>query len=565
MINKFSGPQFKYASYYYTNPTSFDCQDHVKFISINYSCLLDTDEASSSVPLLYPIENNFSRYLLKIKAEYDNIDLAMEQSLRDKKVTLKILKHKIFRGRFVGIYKYEEIKGTMESAVQAHELEPYDKYAYMLKLANIVNVILDKRNPKTFLLDLNLHPVNIVLLKGAPYKVRLVNLFPGSLTQAKFFEIKNEHYDLDFIDAKKRNVLLLGKLFFFMCFGKFFESFRDLENSLTELNENYASKGKTNYDPELMSLIRMMLNDSPADRPKLEVVLETLEQIKSNNTFHIQWVLDFFFTKFYKMKNEIKLEYMSRKEIDEDDLDQDNFTEMDFYSRVVNLKERIYKKFKKSEHSQVILKHFSQLTTKDIKAVYDKYMNFDIYSFLNENDTFKMLNDIKKSDYILSSPNKRELQETRNLIDKGYFIHDLLDSIYIAHVSLKKNFHSYRSVTAFKDEEGNLCFTDEKYNESLNSIKVKVRLLFMYYMYKDLHMLQQNSLFWKKNPFLLLKVSEKLKNGASNKFFTKSNLGIICVFFLTQMMILLFTSTLFLRRSKYTKHSKESFPSRIKY
>ena len=151
---------------------------------------------------------------------------------------------------------------------------------------------------------------NILLLKKAPYSMSFIDIFASSFKDTTDLFIPGNMSSIKFVDARTRNIFLLGHAFYFICFGEYLEKDKHYmvrEELDKKENKNYYYK----IDVEIIKLIRMMLNFSPVDRPSLEVILETLENLIKDNYYFKERMILKIRKKYLKMKNEVDFEYFS--------------------------------------------------------------------------------------------------------------------------------------------------------------------------------------------------------------------------------------------------------------
>lgn len=365
-------------NYFSESIISMDCEEHVRFMQLNFTCIQELNE-TMLMPRdkqMYVVESNFQKYFLRLHDSTQRYELALEKSLKLNGVILNLLQHKVIRGRFAGIYRYEENDGLLDYNIRMDKLSLFDKLNLMLRVSKSVRKILMYRDPKNRFLNINLIPTNIMLTKEHKYSFKFISALPLMLREILYSTAPEDSIKKLFVDKKSQHVFCLGKLFYFMIFKSlpvtnierfvreldvfierykltagigFFSKEKKRNESLAKVFKNpenmyrYKEKGyklieatqdssqteifsnqDENKDDEeriefensiiatvdvrLISMIRMMLNSNPVDRPNIQTIIGLLEELKNQNHFFWQRMearVSHFYTK---MKVELKME-----------------------------------------------------------------------------------------------------------------------------------------------------------------------------------------------------------------------------------------------------------------
>lgn len=397
---------------YFRSPEHHSCIEHVKKLEVNYSCV-ESFELQNNFDL-FLVEKNFQKFFMKVKKSPTTYEIALEKSLRNFRVMLKLLKHKIVKRVFVGIYEYQDIFNNLEMLVEDGQLSKFDKYSYMLSLAKLVRTVLTDRDPKTLKLDLNLLADNILVLDDVPYTLRMVRLFPNP-AERDSLNLSDGKYPVRFMDAEARNTYLLGKLFFYICFERTLDS--SPEYSLANidlLNGDVESGPRTSgFSKSVIKLIRMMLNQSPIDRPKLKVVIQKLARVRRKNSFFFHSFEESLKKYYFKMKSEIHNEFVFHFKMFDSKSDTVNrLKESSIFKKVVKLNQLIEAfraDWPAQFHDQRLA--FNDLRHSEIKKLSSVCKNFKQFSVKDSAKKFEMVSDAEDIDPFL------EWDETPDLVE----------------------------------------------------------------------------------------------------------------------------------------------------
>ena len=364
-------------NYFTESIISMDCEEHVRFMQLNFTCIQELNE-SMFMPRdkqMYVVESNFQKYFLRLHDSTQRYELALEKSLKLNGVIINLLQHKVIRGRFAGIYRYEENDGLLDYNIRMDKLSLFDKLNLMLRVSKSLRKILMYRDPKNRFLNINLIPTNILLTKEHKYSFKFISALPLMLREILYSTAPEDSIKKLFVDKKSQHVFCLGKLFYFMIFKSlpvtnverfvreldlfierykqtagigFFSKDKKRKESVLKVFENpenmykYKEKGHkliensreqglieifsnqdehkedeqtefentiiSTVDVRLISMIRMMLNSNPVDRPNIQTIIGLLEELKNQNHFFWQRMESRISHFYTKMKVELKME-----------------------------------------------------------------------------------------------------------------------------------------------------------------------------------------------------------------------------------------------------------------
>lgn len=347
-------------SYWSSQVKHFLCKDHVENLEIEYTCLPEND-----VDLLVPREKglfvvlrNMKKFFLRVSDFTNRYNLALELNLKGTGRILKLIRYKIVKSRFVGIYQYAENNGTLEMGVMLNELSVFDKVNYMYTTIETTIRFLVHRDLHNMALNIAMLPSNILMTKSSPYSIKLITPLVTSNREVFLANVPEHTEYLEQINKESYHVFLLGKLFYFMIFRVYpirynkelvmklndlinfmqnKESNPEDENEVvSEFAKEYhvysdytvttKSKSQIQYedrvffkqitkgiDVSLIILIRSMLNENCLDRPTLITVRESLLQIKKKKLSTWSHLNFFFKSNFGKMKDELAFEIFQSK------------------------------------------------------------------------------------------------------------------------------------------------------------------------------------------------------------------------------------------------------------
>ena len=472
-----------------TDPMRYDCQDHIRHLSINYSCI-DSDPHGTRIKNLYLIEKNFEKYFLKIRDQITNYELALEKSLKMKNIVINLLYHKVVNGRYVGIYKFSGHKGTLENAILKNNLTKFEKYNYMKRITSLVMDILKDRDPKSLSLDLNLTPGNILLLKMVSYKIKLIDPLASTQREKDAQHISDEVKNITYVNAKARNVFLLGKLFFFICFGHHPSKGEYSLEKMEILNNLEENTNRHDFDIEIIKLIRVMLNASSVDRPSLNHVLDTLNSVQNGQGYYFQMLKNYFRTMYIDMFREIHAENFINNLKNEDDIDQEQFSPENLQERFKSFCLKFKKLYSNFPELLVRLRDFySDLSEVSIKRVYHIIGSIEVFNESNKDNKFGMISHLTRAD-IFSDDSIKDFQDEITISENQQIYFDFyLDQLLMGEEIITTGFVLNKRVEIF-EWRNNLVMIlndEEKKKYMLKSI-AQIQEIFLLSVYEDLQL-----------------------------------------------------------------------------
>ena len=592
-INRFNVEQKNYNKYISSTAIKVDCSTHLKYMEMNFTCLDDLPMIKTDSKSIFLVEHNFQKYLMKIRDKINPLEIALEKSMKNKGVVLSLLYHKVVRNRFIGIYKFEDFSSTLEEAVYTQKLSAYDKYSFMIKITKTVIRILNQRDPKSKSLDLNLLPSNILLLKTAPFSLNLIDIFASTMEEHKDLAIPDSTNLINYVDARTRNIFLLGRVFYFICFEEYLE-YHQHSVVRDSLDEKDRERDLYDIDLDVLKLIRMMLNFSPVDRPSLEVVLGTLEGIINSSVYLHEFAKIHLQRTYLFMKHEVDYEYFAKqtqileaedssghskaknkiKQKTKEELMKEK-TDKIFLNLSVNYKESTIKEIAKK------LKTLGEEETNDLLK---KVKSSSIRQAVNPSDRFKMIHDLTSLDLM---PNLLETDSAeKDLLKLGTFDvfgQDLIDLEYIAEELIFSDFeYNKKKPILATIQNGRIFFSDRANLKHLNQGQTEtITLVDLFLIYV------QNEIYHQKledgidedyirtsnqrlkrsenvemDEFEFLESKIKMKESFFEKL-SKLSWKYVMVMVFAQIMMILFTFLFLFRQTDLTKYDKKNFKSYI--
>ena len=571
----------KFNRYISSRPIDVECSSHLKYLDMNFTCIQDAPIVKTESKTLFLVENNFQRYYLKIRVRMSSFELALEKSQKNKGVILSLLYHKVNHMRFAGIYKYEEIKWTLEEAILRGKLSLFDKYNYMLRVTKVALTMLRGRESQTQLLDLNLLPSNILLLSKAPYALNLVDIFWADLQEHEDLVVPDKSILSSFIDSRNRNMFILGRLFYFICFEEYLE-YRQHLYVKEALDEKEEQNHLFQVDIELLKLIRMMLNFSPADRPSFEMVLNTLEGILSKQLNLKEMAAIYMKRAYLAMRHEVNFEYFARKSRSMDQSDNAGSVgsfavaaedEEDFDSVLFRLTAKYNDRWAKAVSER--LENMSQET---IKYLINKIKLLPILISTNPKDRFQMVHDINSKDLMPDSLDEENALRFLELGSLDFFENDLLDLEYIAEEMLLPTFQiKTKTQLEAKISKDFIYLKGSVGYDKLDPnrfMAVDIIDVFLIFVQKELYKIESekgqdfDDIFTSKKNHLTSQEMEallarKANEGSLWERLTRIDWKFLAIMILSQIMVMIFTFLFLIRQSDLNKYRKSEFNCHI--
>ena len=432
-----------------------DCIEVVKRMGLNYSCIDKDPDDPTKLKKLHLVSKNFQSFFLKVRHKMNNFELVLEKQLKGKKVLLRRLSHKIKDHQFAGVYKYEPNLGTLKYVVENEDLTEFDKYSYMKQLTRLVVIAHQERDPKNDFFNLDLVPSNILVLSEDPYSVRLIDIFPSSTRERIKFLYYLKWQDKTFIDSRARNVFTLGRLFYFICYKHFPGMLMISEGNLSNLKDD---REHADLDLRMVSLIRRMLNYNPLDRPSLEIILMTIDEVLNSSHFVLDQAKKRVHYTYRKMTREVAQEIFNVKN-----------WQRDFAKKQAKTQRQVHQK---------LLQKIDMPNLKKLQDFYDGLSIEQIRRFLNEVYTDSPRNSINKDD-------PHGMIDDTILLDFDPFSREKLDMLDLLKIKHSKYFNANVEVLDLIKEEI-ILYQEELHRDS--NIKIVYednRLYFSSYPMKE--------------------------------------------------------------------------------
>ena len=537
------------------------CQDIVKHMNLNYRCV-ESQKARNQIKNMFLVEKNFQYYFLKVRFDMNLYELALEKSLKKQKLIVPILYHKIIDKRFVGIYSFQPNLGTLEDLVVNNQLSLFDKYSYMRSITYITLLAMKDRNPIASVMTLNLIPNNILVLKNQPHGLRFINATPIDKSEEYYFE-HNTYYEKNSNkDARTLNILFLGRIFHFICFGK--EVATDLEDwdIIKELDKFFKFENEQKIDQKIVYLIRIMLNENPIDRPSFEIVFEVLQDVLDSFDFFFERKKDQLNYLYLGMRNEVAVENLNNT-LKETDHERKNHNEFGIYSDK-DIHIQIAKKLpghKYLTNINILNKMIKSRIRKMIRLIQSSEINADS----SESDKLNMINDMYPSDFEKNSlvrPNYRKI--AKGSISE-YYENDLEDLKLIAIELFNPLFLSKSLRRSYIFEIKNQYLFAEKSDFKIYDEKISLLECFFTFLKLEIKRKDQNSFIMEESyeDYLFPEENPNYKQDPKKISLWEKLLlipvGYLIVMLLCQLLMFVFSLMYFLKNSNVGKYNKNDF------
>ena len=309
--------------YFRTKAVDISCIDHMKMMGLGFTCmdtnsiapedrnLIEADEIKDArFTSIYVVSRNSKKYFMVILDDDYDLELGIYMFYKENNISLDLIEYKIVNSRFVGIYSYFPHQNTLRHQIMEEDLTTYEKLFIMKQMTKIAMDFFNTFEPRNNLLKLNLLPANLMVTRESFFKLRLIRFIRGSRTE-KDLTIVPESIDMtNKLNQRSSIVYVLGKIFYFITFKTYsFAKEIDEDKYMKEFNRTFKIEEFPDIDPDLMDLMRGMMNRSPVDRPSLEYAYNKLKDLERDaNTLYYTMkksMFDFSFT----MENEIRKEY----------------------------------------------------------------------------------------------------------------------------------------------------------------------------------------------------------------------------------------------------------------
>lgn len=514
--------------YFSTNLFKLDCTQHIKFLDLNYSCVDYAEEMFPKDSFLFVVERNFQKYFMRVADFPIKYEVLLEKALKIDGFVLNLLEHKTTKSRFVGIYKYEENYGTLDTFIETTNTDLYTRYSLMHTLAKMVSTIFENRDPKNPYLNMNLCPTNLLMLSGKFNSMKIIKVFPSTQKEIMKMIVPEKEFKVQYVDKRASHVYNLGKLFYFIIF-RIFPTRTDstLLNFLSDFKiEDFVSEEKPEEDleeeksrldihPQIIYLIRRMLNSSPVDRPSFPEILEIIMDVKSESDFFFDEIKERMHKLFRKMKSEVEVESFKNHIKNAHQISMNSVNIDSIKPEVVNM---------------------SKLLTKNNKNRNLQFLNSQIQEETNLKDRFGMIKDVALEDFI--DEDLRESINKKRLAKSVFETEDLRDE--------------YQEINEFENKGNKVeeTFLEKEKTGELKKFEKKLKIEFK-------SMLKNQILL--ENKEILMEKMKSIHNTEDSHF----PFEYILLIMFTLIVLVVFISSLFFRNSKFGKWRKCQFQAAL--
>lgn len=514
--------------YFSTNLFKLDCTQHIKFLDLNYSCVDYAEEMFPKDSFLFVVERNFQKYFMRVADFPIKYEVLLEKALKIDGFVLNLLEHKTTKSRFVGIYKYEENYGTLDTFIETTNTDLYTRYSLMHTLAKMVSTIFENRDPKNPYLNMNLCPTNLLMLSGKFNSMKIIKVFPSTQKEIMKMIVPEKEFKVQYVDKRASHVYNLGKLFYFIIF-RIFPTRTDstLLNFLSDFKiEDFVSEEKPEEDleeeksrldihPQIIYLIRRMLNSSPVDRPSFPEILEIIMDVKSESDFFFDEIKERMHKLFRKMKSEVEVESFKNHIKNAHQISMNSVNIDSIKPEVVNM---------------------SKLLTKNNKNRNLQFLNSQIQEETNLKDRFGMIKDVALEDFI--DEDLRESINKKRLAKSVFETEDLRDE--------------YQEINEFENKGNKVeeTFLEKEKTGELKKFEKKLKIEFK-------SMLKNQILL--ENKEILMEKMKSNHNTEDSHF----PFEYILLIMFTLIVLVVFISSLFFRNSKFGKWRKCQFQAAL--
>lgn len=375
--------------------------------------------------------HNFKHYFLRIEDYVHFYDLGIEQSLKQTGAVIPLLYHKSIDSRFVGIYQYQPNLGTLYNMVTKNSLSVYEKYSYMISLTRLIITILTNRKPDNEALFLDIRPENLLILRKKPFTLSFLKLFHRTFGMNDQQIYDRVHENTGEHDSRPHNVFSLGLVFFFICFEIPLDNFAidDMIFFVESFEKNLVDY---EIDPVVFKMIRIMLNESPVDRPTLPNILSILKEAVKKNEFLLDKTKFKFNSTYWMMNYEVEIEKFQNQRNQGDLLNREKKNLLKDLLKKIN-KTYSLKKQKKLE------KFISKMEVNGVKKMITEIRDLQMVNVINPNDKFGMINDAEWFDFHESVNYEFNLSKFNRIKYSTFYKNDLLDLKYTAYELINFN------------------------------------------------------------------------------------------------------------------------------
>ena len=533
---------------------TLNCIDIVKYLKLNYQCV-ESSEYKTQIKNIFLVEKNFKFYYLKIRRNITLYELAVEKSLKDENVVIPLFYHKVVHNLFLGIYGYKPNLGTLEDLIKQNNLTVFDRYLYMKSITQLVLLTLQNRNPRNYMFKLNLEINNILVLKNIPYGVSLINVFNyGSFSDLLERDFRNNSIDGS-LDIRNLNILALGRIFHVICFGIGEEDL--LENEIIQNLSEYSKKNhEYQIDPQIIKMIRIMLNQNPIDRPSFEVILNTLEHVIYSYEFLFEKKMEELNYYYFNMRHELEVEYFtsSFRDVDHDNslIQDENYSEF-----ILKIKSK-YPNVEKLKHSEII----KNIPKVKIEEMINNIKDFAIKNDLNQNENFGMINDMTRGDFEIFDLKKINYQKIAQQVIPENFYNDFEDLKYMSQEILNPFFQDgdLNDKFLYYDEKYQLYIFSDRFDLKRFDLKVNTIDVYFLFLINELNKNYSEKIELTNNNFQTNKNNKSKWNFLLRIPNTYLFLMIGC-----QLLTFIFGVIFFVKNTGLEKYSKTEFSTYITF
>ena len=299
-------------TYFQTHLTQLSCEEHIKFMNLDYRCVKESKLYFPRDMNLFLVMGNLTKYYMRLDDHPSKYSLYIQKSMKVTRSVLELVSHKIVKGRFVGIYRYENSNASLDYYIKTGRLKPFQLLSYMISLVKKIIYIFYARDNKNPYFKLNVLPTNLMIREDANYTIKMVRVLVSNQREIISNLTPEQQVEFHFIDNKKEVIYNLGKLFFYMIFRVFHTTINQEHLKFLDLfiEKIGQQEEESAVDVELVVLIRQMLNNYPVDRMTLEDLLQDLEGIRGKAKYQFLLLKDKVYMMYDACKREINKEML---------------------------------------------------------------------------------------------------------------------------------------------------------------------------------------------------------------------------------------------------------------
>ena len=555
--------------YFQNIPSTLSCLDHIKFLDLGMSCLVDQNTSLIAQNNIFLVESNFKTFFLRIEDEVLNYEIALLKTLKADNLVLKLYKHKVLQGRFAGIYHFVSNQNTLYKRIMNDTMGIYDILSYMQTIIRIVSIIFDGRNPQNEFLKINIMPSNLLIVDEEPYALKLITVIPRVEHSSDILSAPEDTVKTHGVDQKATHVYYLGKVFYFMLFQKYPDINETFFKQFLEVIRTKQIEGNS-HESEILLLIRNMLNNSMVDRPGIVEVSERIKNLQQSQTYFLKSIQHNLVWKYQNMKNEIDYE-MLRQTVGEDKIEELNSIQNSKlkcnFDTVIQLIQKRSKAVQRIEinHRRYLDELQTQKSSTFVKlnkAILEKYQKMNIYStFMNQQlvadnyykDTVGLNHDFEIADLLFTQMGKTHSHGTISAAFQ--FEYDLKDLISIVYDMLDGSFVNKNRIMVnpntlkiYQPEE-----IEEQIQKGTNLEKIND--VFLYLLKRDLEHILESQKVSEHNTI------QQEAHSTTEGFFTvlSNDWPFLVIFIVSFTLCFVFLSILILKRVRIEVYKRAEF------